>query len=697
MGKSANTAAQGGGDSRGASSTAILLQKKSGKTTLGGPPATSAISGATAEKGENGLKTASESAGMAVLEAQTTQVGGTSRPGGGGSSEARESGPRPAVDLHPMQSAQKSHTGGAQSMSYKGALKKNFRQVDGEHKGRQAFDLELTVMEEGLPLQELLQIMTEKNAKWYKAGPRGEDLNCIEKTNSGVNPRSAHTGESFQVYKYNSESAQMDTLAKAQKHIQSFTDSEGTYALRHNVTIVIGAFSPSLHAHRVCIERQRQKTYTFEGKLSDQETKQRKITQDGKAWNQVLGKLKPKVTTLLEESGSHCLDFRAVFRNQGQYGLQLGVLVLNTPSEARMVAAAIDGQDYNGVVVRARVEALPVEEQSRTLDMQGEAWPAEVSGISEADKVDLEALRRHLNSALTQDRFKGIFGSQPILRILADHSGVTVLCLQSAEVRQQLAMRLKTVKVPGLSNKRVFFRGPSGAVSEACRAQRRRVRSQSPPEVSSPESGEASPEQAACKPKPLLEPPHCSALQDAANIPAVSVGALSNNVPSEAGAAPFHQILPPHSPAEAIACVSPVTTHNRFDAFEDGEVDMEDEQDEDGGEEDTEVLQVSPVQVVVYGSQETEDEYIALPKGRTPGAKNKRDALTPDQDPNGQADVSKEGTSLCKTQKTLTLSPLEGSSAIKGGPSLHAKSSLSWADDIVVGKEASPPPEGGPD
>ena len=248
VGKSANTAAQGGGDSRGASSTAILLQKKSGKTTLGGPPATSAISGATAEKGENGLKTASESAGMAVLEAQTTQVGGTSRPGGGGSSEARESGPRPAVDLHPMQSAQKSHTGGAQSMSYKGALKKNFRQVDGEHKGRQAFDLELTVMEEGLPLQELLQIMTEKNVKWYKAGPRGEDLNCIEKTNSGVNPRSAHTGESFQVYKYNSESAQIDTLAKAQKHIQSFTDSEGTYALRHNVTIVIGAFSPSLHA-----------------------------------------------------------------------------------------------------------------------------------------------------------------------------------------------------------------------------------------------------------------------------------------------------------------------------------------------------------------------------------------------------------------------------------------------------------------
>ena len=81
--------------------------------------------------------------------------------------------------------------------------------------------------------------------------------------------------------------------------------------------------------------------------------------------------------------------------------------------------------------------------------------------------------------------------TRPILRILADHSGVTVLCLQSAEVRQQLAMRLKTVKVPGLSNKRVFFRGPSGAVSEACRAQRRRVRSQSPPEVSSPESGEA--------------------------------------------------------------------------------------------------------------------------------------------------------------------------------------------------------------
>ena len=71
---------------------------------------------------------------------------------------------------------------------------------------------------------------------------------AVEKTNSGVNPRSANKGETFQVYKYNSESAQMDTLAKAQKHIQSFTDSEGTYALRHNVTIALGAFSPSLHA-----------------------------------------------------------------------------------------------------------------------------------------------------------------------------------------------------------------------------------------------------------------------------------------------------------------------------------------------------------------------------------------------------------------------------------------------------------------
>ena len=223
VGKSANAAAQGGGDSRGAS-PAIMLQKISGKTTLGGPPATFASSVATAAKGENGPKTVSESAGMAALEAQTTQVGGASRHGGGRSSEARESGPRPAVDLHPMQSAQKNHTGGAHSMSYKGALKKNFRQVDGEHKGRLAFDLELTVMEEGLPVQELLQIMTEKNVKWYKAGPRGEELNCIEKTNSGVNPRSANKGETFQVYKYNSESAQMDTLAKAQKHIQSFTE-----------------------------------------------------------------------------------------------------------------------------------------------------------------------------------------------------------------------------------------------------------------------------------------------------------------------------------------------------------------------------------------------------------------------------------------------------------------------------------------
>ena len=80
---------------------------------------------------------------------------------------------------------------------------------------------------------------------------------------------------------------------------------------------------------------------------------------------------------------------------------------------------------------------------------------------------------------------------------------------------------------------------------------------------------------------------------------------------------------------------------------------MEDEQDEDGGEVDAEVLLVSPAPEAIHCSQETEDEYIALPKGRTPGAKNKRDALTPDQDPNGQADVSKEGISLCKTQCAL--------------------------------------------
>ena len=79
---------------------------------------------------------------------------------------------------------------------------------------------------------------------------------------------------------------------------------------------------------------------------------------------------------------------------------------------------------------------------------------------------------------------------------------------------------------------------------------------------------------------------------------------------------------------------------------------MEDEQDEDGEEEDAEVLLVSPAPVAIQCSQETEDEYIALPKGRTPGAKNKRDALTPDQDSNGQADVSEEGTGLCKTQSS---------------------------------------------
>ena len=40
---------------------------------------------------------------------------------------------------------------------------------------------------------------------------------------------------------------------------------------------------------------------------------------------------------------------------------------------------------------------------------------------------------------------------------------------------------------------------------------------------------------------------------------------------------------------------------------------------------------------------------------------------------------------------------LGGSSGIKGGASLHAKSSLNWADDIVAGNEALPPPEGGAD
>ena len=64
--------------------------------------------------------------------------------------------------------------------------------------------------------------------------------------------------------------------------------------------------------------------------------------------NVVCFNLLKHIESLLEESGSLRLDFRAVFRNQGQYGLQLGVLVFDTPSEARMVAAAIDGKDYNG-------------------------------------------------------------------------------------------------------------------------------------------------------------------------------------------------------------------------------------------------------------------------------------------------------------------------------------------------------------
>ena len=105
-----------------------------------------------------------------------------------------------------------------------------------------------------------------------------------------------------------------------------------------------------------------------------------------------------------------------------------------------------------------------------------------------------------------------------------------------------------------------------GTCNVVCFNLLKHIESQSPPEVSSPESGQVSPEQAARRPKTLLERPHCSALQDAANIPAVSVGARSNNVPSEAVAASSHKTLPPHSPSLAIARVS-LATHNRFDAF----------------------------------------------------------------------------------------------------------------------------------
>ena len=78
--------------------------------------------------------------------------------------------------------------------------------------------------------------------------------------------------------------------------------------------------------------------------------------------------------------------------------------------------------------------------------------------------------------------------------------------------------------------------------------------------------------------------------------------------------------------------------------------------------------------MAAHGSQETEDEYIALPKGRTPGAKNKRDELTPDQDSNGQADVSEEGIGLCKTQKTLALSP----------PAADYRKATSQAESVVT-------------
>ena len=466
-------------------------------------------------------ETAEKTASNAVTAAKKASAGGASRHGGGlhPMQPPRVQPPpavnlAPAVDLFPVQSSQAHHGNGGGGkaqlkFSYDTKVVQKFRQANSEYRGRESHDLELKFWES--PSQRakdgLMEIMKKNSAPWKNAGPKGQTQDCMEKTNSGVNPRNANQADMYLVFKYSSATIQTETKAKALKYIQGFVDEEGVRSLCDMATVSLGAFSPSLHAHRVHINRSARSSYTFEGKSTDQEQKQRKITLDGKAWNKVLEKLSPKVTTVLDEAESDHLDFRAVFKNQGQYGLQLGVLVFSTPEEAQMVADAIDGEVYSAIKISAKVEEQPIEIKSRDLQMHVETWPAEVEGLSALHRADLKVLRGHLNQTITQKRYKGAFGctdSEPIVAVVTDRTGLTVVHLRNARMRMLITSSYKSMFVTGLST-RISFRGPSDAISKVSIDQRRRVRSQSAedsePMLLSPlEEGEV---RSACQTPPL--------------------------------------------------------------------------------------------------------------------------------------------------------------------------------------------------
>ena len=394
----------------------------------------------------------------------------------------------PAINLMAKQSSQAHHGGGgdgAPKLNYHKAVVQKFRQADSEYQGGQSHDLEVRLLEELSPeaKEGLMRVMKNKRLPWYKSGKNGEDADFIEKTNSGVNPKSAYQAEKFLVFKYKTKEIQGATLANAQKFVEDFKDDDDLYSLRDIVTVSLGAFSPSLHGHRVSITRFTPANYTFEGKLTDQALKQQKITRDGKAWNKVLEKLSPVVTELLDNAESDSLDFRAAFKNQGQYGVQLGFLVFGTPEEAQMVAKEIEGKAYASVKISARVEEQPIEIKSKLLDLQVQTWPAEVTGLLPQHRKDLEALQSQLNLTLTKERYKGQFGSKdskPVVAVVSDQTGRTVVHLCSARMRRLITTSYKSMHLSGM-NTRVCFKGPSDAISKVSIDQRRRVRSLSPP------------------------------------------------------------------------------------------------------------------------------------------------------------------------------------------------------------------------
>ena len=563
------------------------------------------------ETTQNGQKHGPGNAGKA---AHNIPGGDMTRTGGSGGSIAPTTSKMaaPAVDLNPKLSSQAVHNGGTgtrHTLDFKGRVVNKFRRVEGQFTGRQAHDLELTFFEEPsvAAKESLLKILKQVRQVWFRSGPNGEDLDYIEKTNSGVNPRTANMSQTYLLFKYKSEEDQQRTLEKAQKHIEEYTE-DGVKPLVDNAVVSLAAFSPKLHNRRVIINRATKLKYPSEANCSDAEVKQKKLARDGRTWNQVVQPLMKEVILILDQAGSDNLDIRAVFRNHGQYGLQLGMLVLNTPNEATKIAEAIDGKAYSGVKISAKVDELPIEKRSIDLDVRIETWPAEVMGLATQERKDTKAVQHHLNEALTQDRYKkafGLPGSEPVVSVLTDQCGLTLVHLRSAEMRRLLARNYKSVYVPGLG-RRLDFRGPSKVISQVSMEQRRRVRSQSPDdkdEQSELESGQCSEQ---------------------------------------------------NSPQRGRAGSNAAATGKRA-AAEDARALRN--QARGSQKKPAPQMDVSPSPVAACGSQEREDEYMAPPRGRTPGVKNKRNALTPDQDSSEQANASEETVGVCKTRKTLALSP----------------------------------------